>query len=277
MKCIFCKNDSSNSKSIEHIVPESLGNKSNILERGVVCDKCNNYFAQKIEKEVLEIKYFKDLRHRNGIESKKGRIPRGKAIVPITNFEGEVIIHKDFPNEVIIDTESFDLIKQGRINHLILPFDNRPPTDNKYVSRFLAKVGLEMMASRVLEAFPNDQTKFATEASLDPVRNYARYNPKNENWVYSVRKIYEEDEAFFTEDGSSLDMVFECDFLQTELMELYFVIALKGVEFVINMAGSSIEGYNLWLHQNNNISPLYREVSHFRKKLTPRFKMNKEK
>lgn len=39
--------------------------------------------------------------------------------------------------------------------------------------------------------------------------------------------------------------------------EVYFVIAMFGIEYAINMAGSSIEGYNEWLKNNNNISPLY--------------------
>lgn len=28
MNCIFCKKDSTNSKSVEHIIPESFGNKN---------------------------------------------------------------------------------------------------------------------------------------------------------------------------------------------------------------------------------------------------------
>src|ERR1035437_2287572 len=75
MKCIFCRSISSDSKSIEHIIPESLGNKTHTLPKGVVCDKCNNYFANKIEKKVLELAYFKSLRGRNVIETKKGKIP----------------------------------------------------------------------------------------------------------------------------------------------------------------------------------------------------------
>jgi len=31
MRCIFCQEYSTNSKSVEHIIPESLGNKSHIL------------------------------------------------------------------------------------------------------------------------------------------------------------------------------------------------------------------------------------------------------
>ena len=75
MKCIFCKHISDDSKSVEHIIPESLGNTKNVLPRGVVCDKCNNYFSRKIEQPLLGQPFFKNLRGRNWIESKKGKIP----------------------------------------------------------------------------------------------------------------------------------------------------------------------------------------------------------
>ena len=54
MRCIFCKINSIDTISIEHVIPESLGNKEHVLPKGAVCDKCNNYFATKIEKELLE-------------------------------------------------------------------------------------------------------------------------------------------------------------------------------------------------------------------------------
>lgn len=54
MRCFFCKEDSSSSKSIEHIVPESIGNKAFTLPCGYVCDKCNNYLAREVEKPFLE-------------------------------------------------------------------------------------------------------------------------------------------------------------------------------------------------------------------------------
>ncbi|WP_414849776.1 HNH endonuclease [Kosakonia quasisacchari] len=53
MKCIFCKMESTSSKSVEHIIPESLWNTKNILPAGIVCDKCNNYFSRKVEKPFI--------------------------------------------------------------------------------------------------------------------------------------------------------------------------------------------------------------------------------
>lgn len=114
MKCIFCKQEASDSKSVEHIVPESLGNKNNILPKVIVCDKCNSYFALKLEKRVLETDYFKSLRHRNGFESKKRKVPKGTAIIPKTKYKADVILHKDKqkPIEVVLDPESFELVRK---------------------------------------------------------------------------------------------------------------------------------------------------------------------
>lgn len=41
--CIFCNQDSTESKSIEHIIPESLGNDELILDKG---NKNNRYAIQ---------------------------------------------------------------------------------------------------------------------------------------------------------------------------------------------------------------------------------------
>jgi len=49
----------------------------------------------------------------------------------------------------------------------------------------------------------------------------------------------------------------EFDFLCTEEGEIYFVMALYGVEMTINIGGPDIEGYVSWLDNNNNASPLY--------------------
>ena len=75
MRCIFCKNTSAESKSVEHIIPESLGNTAHTLSPGIVCDKCNQYFALKVEKPVLDSRVFRSLRSTMDVPNKKRRIP----------------------------------------------------------------------------------------------------------------------------------------------------------------------------------------------------------
>ncbi len=272
--CIFCKGDSSFSVSEEHIVPESLGNHEHKLPPGVVCDKCNNYFASKVEQRALNTEFFKMLRFVNFIPNKKGRFLEGKimmaggkrpAYMRAPRKEGDAI-------NVSIDSETFKLVRQGKVKSLIVPVETltNPVVDDEFVSRMLAKIGYEFLAQRLLKG---DITvaDILAETQLDSIREYVRYNQRQENWKYHARKIYSENEAFFKDSGDSVDMVFECDFLFTKASELYFVIAFKGFEFVINMAGDSIEGYLKWLEENQNRSPLYTEEKHFGYGLTPGF------
>jgi hypothetical protein len=79
MRCIFCRNNSNCSRSIEHIVPASLGNRRHVLPAGVVCDGCNNYFAR--EKPFLESPSIRSLRFHQALESRKGRVPSMPGII----------------------------------------------------------------------------------------------------------------------------------------------------------------------------------------------------
>lgn len=53
--CIYCLKNTSNTKGIEHVIPESLGFKET-LPKGYVCDKCNNYFAN-IDNVILHNRF----------------------------------------------------------------------------------------------------------------------------------------------------------------------------------------------------------------------------
>ena len=53
------------------------------------------------------------------------------------------------------------------------------------------------------------------------------------------------------------EVLHEWTFLYTEHEEMYFVLAILGVEYAINMGGPDIEGYKLWLKEHGNKSPLY--------------------
>src|SRR6476660_7819705 len=75
MRCIFCRGDSASSKSREHITPSRSGNTSLVLPKGVVCDKCNNYFARGVEKPFLESDAIRVLRFHQGLGSKRRRVP----------------------------------------------------------------------------------------------------------------------------------------------------------------------------------------------------------
>jgi hypothetical protein len=79
--CLFCKKESSASRSQEHIIPESLGNTKHVLPAGVVCDQCNNYFSREVEKPFLESAAVTLLRFHQAIPNKRGRVPAINGIV----------------------------------------------------------------------------------------------------------------------------------------------------------------------------------------------------
>lgn len=128
MRCIFCKRNSTGSRSVEHILPQSLGNEEHVLPPGVVCDACNNYFATSIEQVVLESGEFKTARF-NMIPNKRKRVPilAGMLLPGIARLQS-VQFHRA---EVSRNTVgSFNCsrrmlrspaIADGRINRVIIP------------------------------------------------------------------------------------------------------------------------------------------------------------
>ncbi len=276
MRCIFCKIESSCSKSIEHIIPESLGNKSHVLQKGIVCDKCNNYFANKIEKKVLELPYFKSLRGRNVIESKKGKIPGIPGVIASNNGEIEIHLREDKIIEVNVqDKEIFKKIRAGEFSQFYIPQIELPPSDNIYISRFLGKIALEALAQRVSQV-ENWQIDFIENETLEPLRNFVRYGKGCKFWPYYSRKIYEEDRIIeIDKNGSSVasQTMHEYDFLIPSKPEidgefrhmddLYFVCAIMGVEYTINLTEKGMDEYLKWINRNHNKSILLMEKKDF--------------
>jgi len=275
MNCIFCNKNSDDSKSVEHIVPESIGNISHVLAKGIVCDKCNNYFATKIEKELLNQPYFISVRQRNIIKSKKGHLVPDKILLPHPNggwidawfdFDEEGTMSIIFRNE---DLDKMKLITEGLINNLMIPIIPEPEYPSKIMSRFLAKCAFEYLMLRV-----ND-IRFAEvlhEEQFSPIKRYARFG-EGGYWPYSQRRIYGEGDFF--EDKSieePYEILHEMDLLVIHINppatineeiiiygEIYFVLVIMGIEYVINIGGPEIEGYYEWLKENNNKSPVTKE------------------
>lgn len=262
MKCIFCKNNSDNTKSFEHIIPESLGNKSHVLQKGIVCDKCNNYFSTKIEKQVLELSYFKSLRHRNEILTKKNRLPTENAFVKHP-LDGHIEIIKRNGNVLEVNVEKkelFELINNRNINKLYIPILTEPEKNNIYISRFLGKVALEALADKLCNV-DNWNNEFVEHTDLDDLRNYVRFG-HGKFWNYNQRKVYEEYDIFQDlEDINkpiNYQTLYEYDFLYIDMKFLFFVCIIFGIEYVINMREPNLELYNEWLKNNNYKSPLER-------------------
>lgn len=76
MNCIFCDQKVKKS-SLEHIVPESLGNKLYTLEIGAICGDCNNRFS-KFDAKAITNTILGHERSRLNVETKKGKPGTGQ-------------------------------------------------------------------------------------------------------------------------------------------------------------------------------------------------------
>jgi hypothetical protein len=261
-RCIFCKKDSRDSRSVEHILPESLGNEDHILGRGIVCDGCNNYFASSVEQPILESGQFRISRLHSLIPNKRRRLPRVEGIL-LPGHNGNplmVEVSRDLDGSLGIYAATdgaANALATGSATRMILPATGEPPSRILF-SRFLGKVAVECMAQRLLKNAPHVLAEFIDDPQVDQLRKYARYGSMGAEWPYSERRLYRADFTFPADSESDAhEVLHEWTFLHTEHGEMYFVLAILGIEYAINMAGPDIEGYRIWLSEHGNKSPLY--------------------
>lgn len=254
MKCIFCNADTNDSKSVEHIIPQSFGNSKMILRRGIVCDKCNNYFSVEIENPFLSKDSSKMLRKELEIESKKGKIPT------INNFPNEINKIRQISSDTFLYIGLDNDTSKETIRKTVQTFSNYNTIIDKEIlqkdcvtCRLLAKMAVEYFV------FSLDQSEEAceyvrTDSVFKDIIHYARFDPRM-NWDYNVRRYYALNK--FHEDKIFDEINWECDLLFTEEGEIYYVVIMFGIEYAINLGGASVDGYKRWLKKYNWISPLY--------------------
>lgn len=221
MECIFCHKDSSTSKSIEHIIPESLGNTDYLLPNGYVCDECNHYFAIKVEKKLLSQPYFVSMRSRNGILTKKGKFVREKMIFPsvLKSCEVEMRTTKNGLIASFNDMELYELIETGKVRTMIGLYIPESEYPNAIMSRFLAKCAYEYFLFIMGKEKYDLCVKEVLGSKIDilkDLREYARYGT-GKDWQYNQRRIYSEGDCFINQSENNLyEILHEMKFLTTE-------------------------------------------------------------
>jgi hypothetical protein len=177
--CLFCKGPGP-FNTVEHIVPESLGNDSDILE-GTVCDGCQNYLSREVEKPALEKTPFAFWRAFLGIRTKRGKLPsvhltppakgRIPATHPLTDGIG-FAAHQNGSTSVDIDTSSLvSTIVAGEKQNFKLVLS---PWHLNIMGRFLGKIGLEYLA--LLDPY------LALDSQFDALRGFIRAGSTNYLW-----------------------------------------------------------------------------------------------
>ncbi|NAS89853.1 hypothetical protein C4E24_09030 [ANME-1 cluster archaeon AG-394-G21] len=89
--CIFCKTTDGNFSTVEHVIPESIGNETLLLPRGYVCNKCNNEISN-LEQDFVNSVPISAHRIFCGSVGKKGKFPSAKF--------SNVDLQKNSPNAI---------------------------------------------------------------------------------------------------------------------------------------------------------------------------------
>ena len=164
--CLYCKGSDGPFNSVEHVIPESLGNQGLrgkppiVLPKGVVCDKCNNEKLSALDAALIEFPPISWIRMRYGVRTKSGAQPSAKF--------NNARIRSLSPGNILIEQGSspkafqFDR-RTGRFNMLWL--GNRLLTANDYrtITRALFKMTLGCMYL--------DSPELALSERFDPVRH----------------------------------------------------------------------------------------------------------
>jgi hypothetical protein len=269
MFCLFCKCPSEDARSVEHIIPESLGNTRHVLPRGSICDNCNNYFAREVEGPVLSHRAFRNLRAWNRIPSKKGRLP--SLVGAHFSSEIDIALHSSWDGSFSIGVERERDMKElsrsmsdeqaGGFSGFGFNLDVDPPP--KLMSRFLAKMALEKVFLRLSRGETSLLQRLVFDPHYDRIRFWARRGDNFDEWPFHQRRVMPEETLMrHPETGRWVQIGLAHDLLLTARPETYFAISLYGVEFVINVGGPSIKGYEQWLRENNDISPLVERVGY---------------
>lgn len=178
--CLFCEKTGPFT-TVEHIVPASLGNDTDILE-GRVCDTCQNYLAREVEGPALSRTPFGFWRAYLGTLTKKGKLPSISMKPPAQGaVPSEHPLSQNYALEALQDGSAelrlFEPDEQGR--NIGDSFELKTvlsPWHLQTMGRLLGKIGLEYLAMA-------DFGK-AQEPEFDLMREYVRRG--GVRWVWPI-------------------------------------------------------------------------------------------
>lgn len=240
MKCIICDNEN-NSKSIEHIVSESFGNKDYVISIGEVCDTCNARFSG-FENTALSNSVFIFERARFGIETKKGHTAKGK--LNGISVEGDKDFRPGFASVRGLNKENFkDFDPLTQEGHLVVPaFDKSEVA----TSKLLLKTGIE--------ALYKSQRKVFNSCNFQELKDYLQTN-NNIDWPF-VTSNYEIDKfesiPRFTDKFKLNKINCYLSYLLVDQNTLLFKFRYGAISMIINLINRDLGWIQTVLNSDNN-------------------------
>ncbi|MCJ7484170.1 MAG: HNH endonuclease [Thermodesulfovibrionales bacterium] len=161
-QCIYCLSISGKFTSEEHIFPESLGNDELILQKGFVCDECNNGILSCLDDFLLKFEPVAFLQVHFVPYKKNGQLPSA-------NFQN-LSIKRTTPKNIAIKTKDKSAFiihnkysKTGEIDFTISIKGKK--FDAKMLGRALYKIALGMVAF-------DQGHEIACDSKFDSARNF---------------------------------------------------------------------------------------------------------
>lgn len=253
MKCIFC-DEENEANSIEHIVPESFGNKKYVMKKGEVCDICNGRFS-KFEKEAQTKSIFVMERARLAIRTKKDKNVKGE--IKKLTIEGDKNFREKYINVNGLNEENMiEFNPATGIGYLIIPsFDKTEVA----TSKLLLKMGLESIY--------NSQKTLFKKYIFKDLKDFLTVK-NNKPWPFlttdfEIQKfcsVPKYDDKFLLKQRHC-----ELKFVEIDENTLLFKFKFGAIAMTINLLNRNLN----WIKDNLNLdkkSILYPE--HFRNKIS---------
>lgn len=183
-RCLFCSSERGPFESVEHPIPESMGNDDTVVPKGFVCDACNQYFGSKIERQIMASPPFNVERVKASIKTKKhgySKYVDDDLLLLSHGFWDHTIcaMSPERYNSIFYDNQGVLWVRTPP-NYIIL------------LVRFLIKMGLELLVlSDTLDVYSKafDQARRCArfgEGAISWEVAYGRFN-KKDNLVISKR------------------------------------------------------------------------------------------
>ena len=166
------------------------------------------------------------------------------------------------------DERIYDAIKDGKTHTMISPYYPEPDYPSTNMSRFIAKCAYEFFLYNVGEEnYELCVQELLGDKSdvLKDLRKYARYG-EGPYWHYNQRRIYSEGDCFVHKKRyEPYEILHEIKFFTKEHKrystgfveaEIYFVMAVAGIEYAICISDPNITEYQKWIEEHKGLSPL---------------------
>ncbi len=163
---MFCGTVTGPFRSVEHPIPESLGNDDLILPKGYVCDACNSYSGSKIENRVVSAPPFNVERVTFNVHSKKGK--------PTSYIGDGFSLHSTGAIDQLFVVGYGDLSAAEEVLREQVIWVPRVTGFADLMVRFLLKIGVELLV------FSDKCDPHSNE--FDSARNCARYGREVAKW-----------------------------------------------------------------------------------------------